>query len=105
MTDGPIFEPKGADGILQVLVLPVRFAWQSFITTRVAFYQACAFAARAHPATGGSRKLSVRGRVLSKPRGLAPGNGNVSGVQPFDDPFDPLTLKVRRRAMPCTANA
>ena len=85
MTDGPIFEPKGADGIApgpapSGSVFLGHLLWpHGSILSSLWVHPPCA-----RPATGGPRKLSVPGRVHSKPKSSG---SQEAGKPPGSNPF------------------
>ena len=83
----PHFEPKGADRTSPALLPPARFFWSTILLPHaLVLASACVHQLCAHPATGGTRKLSVPGRVHSDAKELwFPGSIAASGVQPVCD--------------------
>ena len=60
------FEPKGADRTSPARLPPARFSWSAVLLPQApALASACVHRPCAHPATGGTRKRSVPGRVHS----------------------------------------
>jgi hypothetical protein len=80
----PHFEPKGADGTSPARLLPARFSWSAVllphapVLASVCVHQRCA-----HPATGGTRKRSVPGRVHSIPKSGGFPEAPPPGANPF----------------------
>ena len=80
----PHFEPKGADGTSPARLPPARFSWSAVllphapVLASVCVHQRCA-----HPATGGTRKCSVPGRVHSVPKSSGSREARPPGANPF----------------------
>ena len=80
----PHFEPKGAGGTSPARLPPARFSWSTVLLPHVSVLASvCVHQRCAHPATGGTRKRSVPGRVHSIPKSSGFPEARPPGANPF----------------------
>jgi len=80
----PHFEPKGAGGTSPARLPPARFSWSTVLLPHASVLASvCVHQRCAHPATGGTRKRSVPGRVHSIPKSSGFPEARPPGANPF----------------------
>src|SRR5437879_5433878 len=81
----PISNRKERTGLLLPLLPPARFSWSTVLLPHALILaSACVHQLGAHPATGGTRKLSVPGRVHSIPKSCG---SQEPSLVPESNPF------------------
>jgi hypothetical protein len=81
----PISNRKERTGFAPALLPPARFSWSTILLPHApVLASACVHQLGAHPATGGTRKLSVPGRVHSMPKSCG---SQKAPLPPGSNPF------------------